>query len=69
MLTKRYERMKEERGNMQDPEIFKAIKTLEGKRAIPPITLEDGTRVFDHETMRDLIADQLDPSDEQQKDP
>jgi len=69
MLTKRYEKMKEELGNMKDPEIFKAIKTLEGKRAIHLITLEDGTRVLDHETMSDLIADQLDPSQEHQKDP
>ena len=37
MINRRYENMKMKLRNMKDLEIFKAIKQLEGKRAIPPI--------------------------------
>ena len=63
MITKRYEKMKEDLGNMKDPLIFQAIKQLEGRRAIPPITKTDGNKIFEHEEISDLIAEQLNPID------
>ena len=61
IITKRYEKMKEDLGNMKDPLIFRAIKQLEGRRAIPPITKNDGNKIFEHEEISDLIAQQLNP--------
>ena len=49
MIKGRYECMKEELGSLKDPTIFKAIKELEGRRAIPPITKADGSKVYEHE--------------------
>ena len=63
MIRGRYESMKKELGSLKDPMIFKAIKELEGRRAIPPITKPDGSKVYEHEEMSDLIAEQLNPSD------
>ena len=59
MIRGRYEYMKKELGSLKDPMIFKAIKELEGRRAIPPITKPDGSKVYEHEEMSDLIAEQL----------
>ena len=67
MIKKRYEKMKEELGSMKDPMIFRAIKQLEGRRAIPPITKANGQKAFEHEEISDLIAEQLNPNDELMK--
>ena len=56
MINKRYENMKTKLGDMKDPEIFKAIKQLEGKRAIPQIRKEDNTKAFEQDEISDLIA-------------
>ena len=55
--------MREELGKMKDVEIFKAIRQLEGRRAIPPIRKDDGTKEFDHEKISDMIAEQLNPGE------
>ena len=63
MIKGRYESMKKELGSLKDPTIFKAIKELEGRRAIPPITKPDGNKVYEHEEISKLIAAQLNPSE------
>lgn len=65
IMTQRWKGMKEELGKMKDVEIFKAIKQLEGRRAIPPIRKDDGTREFEHDKISDMIAKQLNPSEPQ----
>lgn len=62
MINKRYESVKIKLRNLKDPEIFKAVKQGEGKRAIPPIRKEDDTKAFEHDEISDLIAKQLNPS-------
>ena len=64
MFKKRYEKMKEDLNNMKDPEIFRAIKHLEGRRAIPPITTKEGIMVYEHDEISNLIAEELNPSEE-----
>ena len=64
MIKKRYEAMQKELGSMRDPEIFKAIKQLEGRREIPPMTKTNGTKAFEHEEISDRMAEQLNPSEE-----
>ena len=63
MINKRYEKMKMELGSMKDPDIFRAIKQLEGRRAIPPITMPNGQKIFEHNQISDMIAEQLNPSE------
>ena len=63
ILAKRWEGMREELGRMKDVEVFKAIKQLEGRRAIPPIRKDAGNREFDHDKISDMIAEQLNLSE------
>ena len=59
MFKRRYEKMKNDLSSMKDPEIFRAIKHLEEKRAVPPMVKEDGKKVYEYDEMSDLIAEQL----------
>ena len=63
IISKRFEGMREDLEKMKDVDIFKAIKQLEGRRAIPPMIKEDGTREYDHDKISDMIAEQLSPSE------
>ena len=67
IINKRFEGMREELEKMKDVDIFKAIKQLEGRRAIPPIRKEDRTKEYDHEKISDMIAEQLNPSENCEK--
>jgi len=62
-LIRRYDGMKEDLGKMSDPEIFKAITQLEGRRAIPALTNECGAKIVEHDIISDMIAAQLNPSE------
>ena len=64
MIRERYENMKKSLGNMKDRKIFRAIKELEGRRAIPLIRNPDRSRVFENEEISDLIIEQLNPTEE-----
>lgn len=64
IIKERYENMKKDLDCMKDPTIFKTIKELEGRRAIPRITKTDRHKVFEHDEISDLIAEQLNPSKE-----
>jgi len=64
LINTRYEHMKEILSQKKDKDIFKIVKCLEGRRSIPPMIIEDGTKVFQHEQIRQLIAEQLQPGEE-----
>jgi len=63
LLKARYEDMSKRLGESRDPAIFKMVKQLEGRRAVPPITIPNGTTLIAHQDISDLIAEQLLPSD------
>lgn len=44
---------------MKDLKIFRTIKQLEERRAIPTITKENGDNRFDHQIISNMITEQL----------
>lgn len=64
MIQKRYETMKENLSRIKDPEMFKVVKNLEGKRSLPPMVNENGNIIYKHEEVCEMIAKQLNPIEE-----
>jgi len=64
MINTRYEHMKDILSKNKDNDIFKIVKCLEGQRVIPPMMMGDGTKVFQHDQIGHLIAEQLQPGEE-----
>ena len=63
IMVQRWERMREELGNMKDIDMFKTIRHLKGKKTIPPIRKNVRTKAFDHDKISDMIVAQLNPSE------
>jgi len=59
LINTRYEHMKKVLSQKRDKDVSQMVKCLEGRRAIPTMIIDDGTRVFQHEQIGQLIADQL----------
>ena len=59
LINERYDYLKRILERAKDPEIFKAVKTLDAKRVVPAMTMENGTTVYDHSDISDLVAEQL----------
>jgi len=64
LINTRYEYMKDILSKKKDKDIFKIVKCLEGRRAIRPMIIEDGMKVFQHDQIGHLIAAQLQPGEE-----
>jgi len=63
LINTRYKHMKEILSKKKDKDIFKIVKCLEGRRAIPPMMTEEGIKVFQQEQIGQLIAVQLQPEE------
>ena len=59
LINERYDYLKRTLEQTKDPEIFKAIKALDGRRVVPAMVKENGDTVYNHEGISDLVADQL----------
>jgi len=64
MINTRYEHMKDILSKKKDKDIFKIVKWLEGQRAIPPMVMGNGTKVFQHDQIGHLIVEQLQSGEE-----
>jgi len=63
LINTRYEYMKEILSKEKDKDIFKIVKCPEGRRVIPPMIMENSMKVFQHEQIGQLIAEQLQPGE------
>ena len=63
LIQGRYDNLKDKLSRAKDPEIFRMVKDLEGRRSIPPIKDKDGLPRYTHEEISDIIAEQIE-SDE-----
>jgi len=59
LIQGKYDNLKNKLSQAKDPEIFRMIKSLEGRRSIPPIKDRDGQIKYCHEDISDIIAEQI----------
>ena len=59
LIQGKYDNLKNKLSQAKDPEIFRMIKNLEGRRSIPPIKDKNGQMRYCHEEISDIIAEQI----------
>jgi len=63
LIQGRYDNLKVKLSKAKDPEIFRMVTDLEGRRSMPPIKDKNGQPRYTHEEISDIIAEQIE-SDE-----
>jgi len=56
LINERYNYLKRTLEQAKDPEIFKAVKTLDAKRVVPAMMTDNGNTVYDHNDLSDLVG-------------